>query len=653
MRVELPGEEREVSFEVIPVKLPRVESRYSLILFGQPAHPPELRHAGLLRRLWASLFGAGSAAETVKDQQIARLRRELDATRDYLQAADEEHEAVKEQMKSAHEEALSANEEFLSTNEELETAKEELQSANEELGVTNQELRDRNRELDDINLELRQSRNYLDAIVETLRESLLVLDKDLCVQKANHEFYETFHVRPDETLQRHVYDLGDGHWNIPGLRRLLEGVLPEDRAVRDYEVSHAFPAIGERTMLLNARRLARNEGREEMILLAIEDITERQISQKKLVEANRRKSNFLATLAHELRNPLAPVQIAVQLLRRDAKESGVKQLDMIERQIQRLVRLVDDLLDIARIERDHVELKMEPLDLVSVVNQAIEGSRHDLDDRRHSLSLTLPSESILVLGDAVRLEEVLSNLLKNAAKYTEAGGKITVVVERRGGDAVITVRDTGIGIAPELLPQLFEMFFQADASLDRTGGGLGIGLSLAKRLVELLGGSVDGRSEGLGKGSEFTVRLPILPEAENQNPSSQEEACESSAELSSTPHRVLIVDDNSDTVESAAEIARSWGHEVAAAQDGPSALELARTFRPDIALLDIGLPQMNGYELARRLRGMPGMNRVLLVAITGYAGEEDRRMSHEAGFNLHLVKPIDPIRLQNLLAHLS
>jgi two-component system, chemotaxis family, CheB/CheR fusion protein len=653
VRVELSGEEHDVSFEVIPVKLPGEESRYFLILFGQPAHLPERHRAGLLRRLWTSLFGAGSAAETEKDNEIARLRRELDATRDYLQVAGEEHEAAKEEMKSAHEEALSANEEFLSTNEELETAKEELQSANEELGVTNQELRNRNRELDDVNVELRQSRNYLDAIVETLRESLLVLDKNLRVQKANHEFYETFHVRPDETLQRYIYDLGNGQWNIPGLRTLLEEVLPKDRALRDYEVSHAFPTIGERTMLLNARQLARNEGRDEMILLAIEDITDRQISQKRLVEADRRKNNFLAILAHELRNPLAPIRIAVQLLRRDVKESGIKQLDMIERQIQRLVRLVDDLLDIARIERDHVELRMEPVDLVNIVNQAIEGTRQDLEDRHHSLSLALPSESILVLADPVRLEEVLSNLLNNAAKYTETGGKIVVVVERRSEDAVITVRDTGIGIAPELLPQLFEMFFQADASLDRTGGGLGIGLSIAKRLVELHGGSIEGRSEGRGKGSEFTIRLPILREAEIHNHSLQEEARESSAEISATPHRVMVVDDNSDTVESVAEIVRSWGHEVAVAQDGPSALELASTFRPDIALLDIGLPQMNGYELARRLREMRSMNRMLLVAISGYAGVEDRRRSHEAGFNLHLVKPINPLRLQNLLAHLN
>jgi two-component system CheB/CheR fusion protein len=653
VRVELPGEEREVSFEVVPVKLPGIESRYFLILFGRASVQRfELRPAGLLVRLWTLLFGAGSAVETDKDIEITRLQRELDATRGYLQATVDEHEAAKEEMKSAHEEALSANEEFLTTNEELETAKEELQSGNEELGVTNQELRNRNRELSDLNLELRQSRSYLDAIVETLRESLLVLDGDLRVQKANHEFYETFNVRPEETLERHLYDLGDGQWNIPGLRKLLEGILPEVSTLRDFEVTYDFPGIGKKMMLLNARRLSSNERRDEMILLAIEDVTDRKISQTKLVEADQRKNKFVATLAHELRNPLAPIRIGIQLLRRDAKEFDAKQLDMIERQIQKLVRLVDDLLDIARIERDHVELKKEPVDLVSVVSRAIEESRHDLDDQGHTLSLFLTSEPVPVMADPVRLEQVAANLLSNAGKYTDAGGKIVVVVERVDDDAIITVRDNGIGIAPELLPQLFEMFFQADASLDRAGGGLGIGLSVTKRLVELHGGRIEGHSEGLGRGSRFTVHLPIMREVENQNDSRKEKTPEPSVAVSAT-HRVLIVDDSSDTTEVLAELARSWGHQVAVAQDGPAALELASEFRPDIALVDIGLPKMDGYELARRLRQIPGVETACLVAVTGYGREEDRRAAHKAGFALHLVKPVDPLRLERLLATLN
>ena len=653
VRLELPGEEREVSLEVIPVRLPEIESRYWLILFRQSSAPQFARpRAGVLMRLWSSLFGAGAAAETEKDHQITRLRQELDATRDYLQTTIEKHEAVNEEMKSAHEEALSANEEFLSTNEELETAKEELQSANEEQGITNQELRNRNRDLSELNEELRESRSFLNAMVETLRESLLVLDRELRVQTANHEFYETFQVEPQEVLQQHLYELGSGQWDIPALRQLLEEILPENHVLQDFEVTHEFPGIGEKTMLLNARRLESNEHRDEMILLAIEDVTLRQLSQKRLIEADRRKSNFLATLAHELRNPLAPIRIAVELLRREAKETSVQQLNMIERQIQRLVRLVDDLLHIARIERDYVELRKEPADLVSVVNRAVEGSRHLLDDRRHNLSLSLPAQPVRVLADPLRLEQVIANLINNAAKYTEPGGEIGVSVERRNREAMIVVRDNGIGIAPALLPQLFEMFFQADTSLDRAGGGLGIGLNVAKRLVELQEGRIEGESEGLGRGSKFTIYLPLLRETDNQADVGGEDELESAAAVS-IPHRVLIVDDNRDMVEVVAALAQSWGHEVAVALDGPAALELASTFLPDIALIDIGLPQMNGYELARRLRELPGMARVPLIALTGYGRDEDRRAALAAGFNLHLVKPVPPVRLEQLLATLD
>jgi two-component system, chemotaxis family, CheB/CheR fusion protein len=654
VRVELPGEEGEVSFEVIPVRPPGTDSRYYLIVFGQPsARYTEPLPPGLLVRLWTSLVGAGSAGETDKDNQMARLSRELDATRNYLQATVEEHDAAREEMKSAHEEALSANEEFLSTNEELETAKEELQSTNEELSVTNQELRNRNLELSGLNQELRQSRSYLDSIVETLRESLLVLDGDLRVQKANHEFYETFRARQEDTLQRHLYELGDGQWNIPGLRVLLEGVLPQDRAVRDYEMTHIFPGIGEKTMQLNARRLAGTERRDEMILLAIEDITDRATSHRKLVEADGRKNKFLATLAHELRNPLAPLRIAAQLLRRNAKETGLPQLDVIERQVQKLTRLVDDLLDIARVERDHIELRLERLDLSKVINQAIEATRHHLDDRRQTLSLSLPEKPVRVLADPVRLEQVISNLLNNAAKYTPQGGEIVVSVARRDQQAAITVRDTGIGIAPELLPQLFEMFFQADTSLDRAGGGLGIGLSVTKRLVELHGGRIEGRSEGLGKGSEFIVYLPVGAEAEDERDSAPKEASAPSAALVYHTHRVLIVDDNVDTAETLAEMARHWGHQAAIAHDGPAALKMVPAFGPEIALVDLGLPGMNGYDLVRRLRELPAMKSVPVVAITGYAAEEDRRRAQEVGFNLYFVKPIDLDRLERLLSTLS
>jgi two-component system CheB/CheR fusion protein len=293
------------------------------------------------------------------------------------------------------------------------------------------------------------------------------------------------------------------------------------------------------------------------------------------------------------------------------------------------------------------------VDLSKVTNQAIEGTRHHLDNRHHTLSLSLPEEPIRLLADPMRLEQVISNLLNNAAKYTPEGGEVVVVVDRRSEEAVIRVRDTGIGIAPDLLPQLFEMFFQADTSLDRAGGGLGIGLSVTKRLVELHGGRIEGRSEGLGKGSEFIVYLPKGAETKDQRNSPLKEPSKPSAALISDTHRVLIVDDNVDMAEIVSEMARLWGHQVAVAHDGPAALELAATFRPEIALVDLGLPGMNGYELVRRFRDLPAMESVPLVAITGYAAEEDLRLAQEAGFNLYFVKPIDLDRLESLLATLS
>jgi two-component system CheB/CheR fusion protein len=487
-----------------------------------------------------------------------------------------------------------------------------------------------------------------------------VLDGNLRIQKANHQFYETFHLRPRDTLQRYLYDLGDGQWNIPGLRELLESVLPKGSALRDFELTHHFREIGEKTMLLNAQRLHAQNGRDELILLAIEDISDRQISKKKQAEADRRRNNFLATLAHELRNPLAPIRNAIQWLRRDGTGGSARQLDMMERQIQRLVRLVDDLLQIARIESGHIELRKPPVDLVKAVSLAIEESRHMLDERKQKLSLFLPSDPIRVMADPVRLEQVAANLLANAAKYTAPGGEIVVVVGHADDHAIVTVRDNGIGIGPESMPQLFEMFFQANPSLDRTAGGLGIGLSVAKRMVELHGGSIEGYSEGLGRGSEFRVQLPIMREDRIQNgpvkqPAENKTGSESSPEpgpTESTTRRVLVVDDNIDTAESEAELAKLWGHEVAIAQNGPAAIELAIKFQPHIALIDIGLPEMNGYEVARRLRQLPDVSKAVLVAITGYGREEDQKAAREAGFDLHLTKPVDPVRLEKLLATL-
>ncbi len=368
-------------------------------------------------------------------------------------------------------------------------------------------------------------------------------------------------------------------------------------------------------------------------------------------EADRRKNEFLAMLAHELRNPLAPIRNAVQILRlRGPMQPELQDVrDMIERQVQHLVRLVDDLLDVSRITRGKIQLQMEPVDVAAVVGRAVETSRPLLDARKHQLSVSLPTESLRVQADPVRLGQVLSNLLNNAAKYTEEGGRIWLSAEREGKEILLRVRDTGVGIPPHMLASVFDLFTQVDRSLDRSEGGLGIGLTLVRRLVELHAGSVQAFSAGPNQGSEFVVRLPALT-AEPFPRMSSNGAGMPSAE--STQHRILVVDDNVDAADSLALLLHLAGHEVRVCHDGPAAVAAAQDFHPDIVLLDIGLPGMDGYEVARRLREQEALAEALLVALTGYGQEEDLRRSQEAGFDHHLVKPVEPATLFTLFASL-
>jgi signal transduction histidine kinase/DNA-binding response OmpR family regulator len=366
-------------------------------------------------------------------------------------------------------------------------------------------------------------------------------------------------------------------------------------------------------------------------------------------EADRRKNEFLSMLAHELRNPLAPIRNATQILRlRLPDEPDLLAVrDIIDRQVEHLVRLVDDLLDISRITRGKIRLLLEPVDIASIVARALETSRPVIDERHHGLTVSLPQEPLRVHADLVRLAQVLSNLLNNAAKYTEDGGTITLTVREEDGEAVVRVRDTGMGIPAETLPHVFDLFVQAERSLDRSQGGLGVGLTLVRGLVEMHGGRVEAASDGPGRGSEFTVRLPALDMARIARPSANGN---SQFPVGGARRRVLLVDDNADGAESLAMLLRISGHEVHVSHDGPAALAVTESFRPDVVFLDIGLPGMDGYEVARRLRELPGINKLILVALTGYGREEDQRRAHEAGFDYHLVKPADPSALEALFA---
>jgi signal transduction histidine kinase len=366
-------------------------------------------------------------------------------------------------------------------------------------------------------------------------------------------------------------------------------------------------------------------------------------------EADRRKDEFLALLGHELRNPLAPIRNALNVLKlpgADAAITGRAQA-MMERQVEHLVRLVDDLLDVSRIMRGKVELRREPVELATVVARAVETSQPVVDAEGHQLTVALPPEPLWVDGDLVRLAQVVSNLLNNAAKYTERGGQILLTAGREGSEAVLRVRDTGVGIAPELLPRLFDMFFQAERRTRESQGGLGIGLSLVRGLVELHGGSVEAHSAGPGQGSEFVVRLPLLARTEAAaTPQPQAQVMPGGL----APRRVLVVDDNVDAADSLAMLLRLEGQEVQVAYEGATALARAEAESPAIAFLDLGMPKMDGYELARAFRRHPALKGTVLVALTGWGQPEDRQRTREAGFDHHLVKPVESAALHRLLS---
>lgn len=621
--------------------------------------------------------------------------------------------------------------------------------------------------------------DYCDCVIATLREPFIVLDHDLRIKTANRSFYEAFHISPEETENQLIYDLGKHQLDIPKLRALLQKVLSDQGPVHNVEVEHTFPTIGRKIMLLNATRFESAECAPSLILLAIEDITQRrraevalqdselryrrlfetaqdaililderqgtifdanpfikemlgyshveivgkelweigmfpdaeenkaafrelqdkgyiryenlplktkageqievefvsnvyQVDHHKVIQCNirditersrlerqthnqaealaelhQRKDEFLAMLSHELRNPLSAIFSALHVLRLQGNENPIQQRAMttMERQVGQLAHLVDDLLEVSRVITGRIQLQLERLDLRGIAEHAIGSVRPLIERRKHELSVSLPAEPVWVQGDPTRLEQVIVNLLNNAAKYTDEGGHIWLTVKQQDHEVevVLRVRDTGVGIAPELLPRIFDLFTQANRTLDRAEGGLGIGLSLVQKLVELHGGRVAVHSGGLGQGSEFVVRLPALSSA--GEPIARIETAQHSGKTS----RVLVVDDNVDAADMLVMTLQMFGHEVKAAYSGQAALETAVEYQPDFVLLDIGLPDMNGYEVAQHLRQQQPTKNVSLFAMTGYGQDSDRKRSEEAGIDLHLVKPVDPKKLQDLL----
>jgi PAS domain S-box-containing protein len=418
--------------------------------------------------------------------------------------------------------------------------------------------------------------------------------------------------------------------------------------------SHELDAEGKPKVFLNNLVGVVEDGKLARAWGSQLDITEQRRLEEELrrraeelIGADRRKDQFLAMLAHELRNPLAPIRNAVELMRQVETIDPTFQpsREMVERQVKHLARLVDDLLDVSRITQGSIRLRKEVVDLGTIVQRAVEGNRPLIESRAHTISMQLPAEPVRLEADATRLEQVISNLLNNAAKYTMPGGHIWVTAAREGEEAVVRVRDTGIGIPPDVLDRVFEPFVQqSNGSLARTDGGLGVGLTLVRSLVEMHGGRVEASSAGLGQGSELVIRLPA------QLPTEATLPAEPVAANAPRPLRVLVVEDNIDAAESLATLLRLWNHDVSVVHDGRTALEAAREQQPEVVLLDIGLPGLDGYQVARRLREELHLDHALLVAMTGYGQPEDRRRSREAGIQYHFVKPVEPLMLRNLLA---
>jgi two-component system CheB/CheR fusion protein len=884
------GEEpRQINVDVMPLREFSGDTRCFLVAFEEaaPSGSPASFRKGWLTDRWSGWL-RGRLLAGQHAPELLRLRQELEATQKHMRSILEAYERVQDELKSSQEELLSAKEEFQSTGEELETAKEELQSANEELVTANEELRIRNLELSRANLNLQEARDYAEAIVQTMRDALLVLDPELRVRHTNRAFHEMFKIPPEEAENRFFYEIGQGAWNLPEFVDLLRKLAADGPRIDRYELTLELPRIGKRTVLINARRLmgeaelsglilvsmldvteykahearlrqqaelldqaheailiwelggvirywnrgaeelygwtreeavgrtksellknrcgigdeeferrlredrqwageairATRDGRELTVdsrytvseqpggaLLVLEtdrDITERRqaeeqframadsiphlawmarsdgsifwynrrwyeytgttppqvegwgwqsvhdlemlpkilagwraaiaegeffemefplrgadggfrwflartvpvkdaegqvvrwfgtgtdVSEKREAEqalrrADRQKDEFLAMLAHELRNPLAPLRNALGILRKAGPDQvSMPQLqDMMDRQLTKLSRIVDDLLDIARITRGQIDLRKAQVDLVALAHHAVESIESQLKACDHALSLSLPEQPVRIEADPVRVEQIIENLLSNAVKYTPSGGHIELSLETAGGEAVLRVRDNGTGISPEALPSIFELFTQGDRSLGREQGGLGIGLTLVRRLVELHGGRIEAESAGIGRGSRFTVYFPLVETDGEAFGNVSETVPVAVAPPASC--RILIVDDNQDAADSMAMLIGSPDREIEVAYDGASALELAGRFRPNAVLLDIGLPGMDGYQVAKRLRALPGLERALLVAVSGYGAETDRRASREAGIDYHLVKPVDFAALERIL----
>jgi PAS domain S-box-containing protein len=496
-----------------------------------------------------------------------------------------------------------------------------------------------------------QRSRLFDMTLSAMTEFGFTLDSDGRLTYVNRALLDLWGLPLEQVVGKNFFEIGYPDALAGKLQRQIKEVFDSRCEIID-ETPDISGTGTEGHYEYILRPVVGDQGKVDQVAGSGREITARKRAEDALKDADRRKSEFLAILAHELRNPLAPICNALQILRRsDGKRENAQPIvEMMERQIAQMVRLVDDLLDVSRISHGTIELRRERVELAAIVRQAVEAVQPLLVSMDHELTITAPAQPVHVSADPARLIQVLGNLLHNACKFTERGGRIRLTVESDGDQAVVRVEDNGMGIAAEHLAYVFGMFTQIGTSLERSSGGqglgLGLGLTLVKTLVDMHGGSVEARSGGVGRGAEFVVRMQrlaewtVAPQVSLPVPP-----------LVSAPLRILVVDDTEDAADSMALLLELDGHEVRIARDGLHAVEAAAQWTPDVVLLDIGLPQLDGYEVARRIRAQRhGVNGVMLIAITGWGQDEDRRRSRDAGFNAHLTKPVDYGDLNKLLA---
>lgn len=498
--------------------------------------------------------------------------------------------------------------------------------------------------------------HLLAAIVESSDDAIISKNRDGIIQTWNAAAERMFGIAAADAVGRHI-SIIIPHDRLAEEQAIMSKLLAGQR-IEHFEtvrrradgssisVSLTISPIKDDTgRIVAASKIARD------ISVRLEAVARERELLTELEHANRRKDEFLATLSHELRTPLAAIRNAEAVLNAALGEPDLARpaLATMNRQIAQMTRLLDDLLDVSRITHDSLQLRQSRVDLAAVLGHAVDTVRPIFDQSGLRLSVELPDKPVYVLADSARLAQVFGNLLTNAAKYTPDGGRVVVAAERDGDDVTVSVTDTGIGIPPEMLGRVFELFTQVEGPYEREQGGLGIGLSLVKRLVEMHGGSVTAHSAGRGTGSRFVVRLPVLPgEAVTPQPSQSV-----GGGVSAVSRRILVVDDEPDSALTLAMLLQLRGHHADVAHDGAEALRQADAVEPDVVLLDIGLPGMDGYEVCRRLRERPRGRSMFIVALTGWGQEEDRRRTREAGFDLHLVKPVDPEELLRVLATTS